>query len=516
MAKSITVSVAPAITGGSLVCIGDTTSLSATSSGGIWSAKNSNLFVSSSGVVTGSSAGMDTVLYTPTSGCVSNKIMQVGLIDLLPTDTSVCAGNDVIFANGPQETWYISNPSIVFIAFYGQYFYFNNIGTSIVSATNSCGSDTCTITVSPSPASILISGAYYGSWNFLLCKGSSYLATDATAGGTWSAAGGGVTIDSLGNIYAMSSDSGVSQVFYSLGGCTSIVDVKTNANNVQLVCDSVGCPGTPFGVVVIDSIGSDFDYSDWYFYCSNPLMNTDPDNNDNPYEHYYSCPNVTAGVVTFTYGNLCATTSRTVTINPEPAVPDVSPVICAGSTVTATDATAGGAWSSSYDHVSVTSGGVVSTVVGSWDNIVYTLPTGCYNSAPIHISTVSPMPIMGNATFCAGEHLNLVDSTPGGVWSCSDPAIVNSELVAIAAGTATITYNNGCGAVTKPITVLASPAPIGGHDSLCRTSSATYTDATGGGTWSVTGPGSITSGGVFTPAAVGLVIINYTLPHSCV
>ena len=517
VSKSVTVSPAPAILGSIVLCPGDTTLLSSMMPGGVWSSTNGNLEVTTSGVVTGIATGLDTIQYTSVSGCISSKQMQVGLIDVLPSDTAVCSGTTGLFTNGPYQTWTVSDPSAVFIEESGDFFNFNSPGVAVVTATNVCGSISTTISVNPIPGAVSITSAYVDGWSvYDLCIGSSYLATETIPGGIWSATGGTASIDSFGNITPLGNEGVIGQINYTVAGCTASIPVQSYSSSVRLLCDSVGCPGSLFGVVAIDSLGPTYGDFNGYFSCSNPLMNAVADNGDNPYEHYYSCPNVTAGVVTFSYSNLCATVLRTVTINPQPAVPDVSPVICAGSTVTATDATAGGIWGTSYGNASITSGGVVSTVHGNWDNIIYTLPTGCYNSAPIHISTVSPMPIMGNGIFCAGEHLNLVDSSSGGVWTSSDSAIVNNAMVAIAAGTATITYNNGCGEVTKSVTVLPAPAPIGGHDSLCRTSSVTYTDATPGGTWSVTGSGSITSGGLFTPSGTGWAQVSYTLSNGCV
>ena len=56
-----------AITGPSVVCIGSTITLSDTSSGGTWASSTPSVATVSAGVVTGISAGIDTIKYTVTS-----------------------------------------------------------------------------------------------------------------------------------------------------------------------------------------------------------------------------------------------------------------------------------------------------------------------------------------------------------------------------------------------------------------------------------------------------------------
>gem|GEM_PF-1459388 len=533
--KTITVVAAPAITGSALVCPGDTILLSASEPGGVWSASGGHAAISPGGIVTGISTGMGSVSYS-LAGCTIEKQVQVGVIDVLPADTMICLGavfSDYAYGTS-GEFWTSSNPSSVRIVS-GYYLEFDDTGVAIVTATNACGSATNSITVNPFSGVITIAGLdtlidAYSSYDIyhVLCDGATYSATETVPGGIWSVSGGHMAIDSVGNIDSLHYSGFSSDVItYTVGGCSSTLLVNVISSNISMVCDSTSCAGSNFGVVVLDS--SDFHIFNllygggwslsafmWQFRCSDPLINPYDISTADPFEQYFSCRNVTAGVVTFTYNSGCASVSRTVTINPQPDAPDVPYDICMGSTITATDATPGGTWSATYGNVSVDSTGVVSAVHESWDLIIYTLPTGCYNTAPVYVSTVSPAPIMGNHTFCAGEYLNLTDSTPHGVWSSSDPAVVNNELIAVGAGTAVITYNNGCGQVTRSVTVFPSPEPIFGEVSMCRSSIATFTDSSTGGTWSVTGPGSISTTGVYTPSGAGNALINYTFPTGCV
>ena len=538
--KTITFS-APVISGSSLVCIGDTIMLSASMPGGVWSAAGTHLTVSDSGIVTGITTGLDTIVFSE-AGCSARKQVQVGLIDLLPADTLVCSGSYGFLLGGVDQTWTNSNPYAIYIDPHDFYGYAYDTGVSVITTTNSCGTASNSIIVNAMPGAIGIVGMYelFDPYNFsycnALCSGATYLAYETTTGGTWSASGGHVEIDSVGNIHTLDySGTAIDKIIYTKGGCSATLSVNVVSSNVSILSDSIGCPGSDFGLVVVDSnrlrnlydyysyywLYSGYWYYMWNLSCSNPVVTTTDISvasvaATDPFENYYSCSNVTAGIVTFTYNSGCATVSRTVTINPQPDAPDVPYDICAGSTITATDATPGGTWSTSYGNVSITSAGVVSAVHDVWDMIYYALPTGCYNTAPIFVSTVSPAPILGNHTFCAGEYLNLTDSVAHGVWISSNTAVVSNEMVAVGAGTAIITYNNGCGQVTRAVTVFPSPDPIFGDDYLCSTSTASFSEGSTGGTWSVTGPGSISTAGVYTPSGAGDVFINYTFPTGCV
>ena len=511
--KTLTMLPVPVIHGNSNVCVGDTIELSDSVAGGAWSVSGSHASISSAGVVTGISDGFDTVTYVALGGCTATKTMDVGLPVHFSADTGVCSGTSMALPTGwISESWVSSNIDVISIS--SGNLYFDNAGTSIVTASNACGSRSTNITVYQSPDPITGISAQ-------VCEDATGLVSDDVPGGIFSSASPNVFVEDYGGFYVdyayYGSGIGLGEIDYIMpGGCTAAITFDIIPAVVPLVCDSVVCADGVLYVSLADS-GS-IDWSGGSFGCSDSsatvIYYTYLFGGEFPDGVYVS--NLPAGPVTLTYDNGCGTSTRTVTVNPVPDVPAVTPSICSGSTITATDATGGGTWGTSYGNLSVTSGGVVSAVHGSWDNVVYTLPTGCYNSAPVYISTVPPAPIMGNGTFCDGEHLNLVDSIPGGFWTSGNLAVVNNEMVAVAAGTATITYNNGCGQVTKTVTVYPSPAPIYGHDTVCVSATALYTDTSTGGVWSVSGSGSISTGGLFTPTAPGWVLVNFTLPTGCV
>ncbi len=152
-----------------------------------------------------------------------------------------------------------------------------------------------------------------------------------------------------------------------------------------------------------------------------------------------------------------STGSKTLTVNPLPAVITGNTNVCAGSSITLSNAVAGGTWTSSSPNATVIAAtGVVTGVTAGTANITYSLGTGCNRYVTI---TVNPLPaaITGNADVCIGATNMLSSATLGGIWSSSAPATATISTIGglggVIAGNATISYtlSTGCTA-----TVLAT------------------------------------------------------------
>jgi uncharacterized protein YjdB len=147
-------------------------------------------------------------------------------------------------------------------------------------------------------------------------------------------------------------------------------------------------------------------------------------------------------------------------------------------------------------------------------------------------------PITGTLGTCVGDSsLVSVYGSYGGTWSSSDIAVATvgsagitsgtgglidsgaaAMVTGISAGTATITYTDTLGAIiTAVFTVTAVPAGItGGPTSFCAGSTATFSDATPGGTWSGDGGISVNPAtGVATGLYAGVVNIYYNVGPGC-
>ena len=148
---------------------------------------------------------------------------------------------------------------------------------------------------------------------------------------------------------------------------------------------------------------------------------------------------------------------------------------------------------------------------------------GAIGDGSVDICLTDPGLISGSHPICAGLTLPLKETIGGGVWSSSNTLVATVDatglVTSVTGGTATITYTvaSACATVyaTTLFKVIPSPAPITGVNPVCVGGSYTFTDATPGGRWSLTGLSSATIGsttGIVTGIYPGTAIITYTEP----
>lgn len=234
---------------------------------------------------------------------------------------------------------------------------------------------------------------------------------------------------------------------------------------------------------------------------------------------------VSAGVTIITYSVSLscgsAFVTMPVTVNPLPAPITGSFNICTGTTVTLSDATAGGTWSSANPAIASigSSSGDVSGHIVGLTTITYTLPvTGCYRT-----NTVNVVGISGPVKVCALDTIHLSASTTGGSWSTSSTSIATIDaggvLTGVGMGIVAVSYTvpgSGCVALW---TVSVNPhAPIAGRDSVCVGSDGWLTNIVGGGIWSSTATAVATilpDSGKVSGHTAGITTISYLLPTGC-
>ncbi len=188
-----------------------------------------------------------------------------------------------------------------------------------------------------------------------------------------------------------------------------------------------------------------------------------------------------------------ASTNVTIIVHPQPATIAGTFILCQGDMTTLSDSDPGGTWNSSNTSVAtITSGGVVSTLVPGTSLISYTLSTGCKTTSPLFVNPAPPA-ITGSASTCVGSGTAFSDGILGGVWSVTTPAVGTIDAstgvyTGIMAGYDTIVYTlAGCSALL-PITTFDPPLPIFGTDTICTGQSTTLFEIMSGGTWSATVP----------------------------
>ena len=182
-----------AIFGSWAVCTGDSTQLSDTVTGGIWTSLNATASVTATAYVTGIAAGTDTLVYTVTNACGSNHSDFVIHVDtplaaLVPLTVSGspinCVGTTVqLNETVPGGLWTSSNTLKATVNDTGLVSLLTNGGDTIkYTLANSCGSHTVWhfIDIHPLPQVGPITA------DTAVCAGSTVTLHNSVAGGIWS------------------------------------------------------------------------------------------------------------------------------------------------------------------------------------------------------------------------------------------------------------------------------------------------------------------------------------------
>ncbi len=532
--KSVTIGpylTAATISGPSVVCVGSTITVTDPAPGGVWSSSNTSVAtVSSGGVVTGTGGGVDTILYTVTASCGSAVAQHPVTVNPLPDaggisgSATMCAGTIGIYTETvPGGVWSLSNTTIATISSTGVVTAISP-GTDTIryTVTNSCGTATATKVVTI--GAFLTAGTVSGPGT--LCAGSTVTLTDGTAGGTWSSSNTAVaTVGSTGIVTGITAGSATISytVTSSCGSATATAGVTVNPLPDAGTISGPGSLCTGGSATYTDGAsGGTWSVTNSHATISGGGLLTA----------------VSAGTDTILYSvtNSCGTAMAvfTVTIGSTATAGTISgpTAVCAGSTVTLSDATGGGTWSSSNTSVAtVGSTGVVTGVSAGTATISYMVSGSCGTATATYAMTVGLSAvagtISGSTVMCAGTFTLYTTTGSGGVWSSSNTSLATVSgggvVTAIAPGTDTIYYTvtTACGSASAlhAVTILTGvgAGTISGPGSVCAGSTITLTDGTGGGTWSSsnTAVATVGSTGIVTGITAGTATISYTVSGGC-
>ena len=498
-----TVNAIPAVISGTAsVCVGLTTSLSDATAGGTWSTSDGTLAtIGSTGIINGIAAGNPFITYTLGTGCARTTVVTVNPLAAVTGSAPVCVGSAVTFADAVSGgTWSSSNGSVATAG----------AGSGIV---NGVAAGTATITyLLPSgckATAIATVNAIPGIINGTasVCVGLTTSLSDATTGGTWSSSDATLaTIGTSGIVTGVAA--GTPVITYTLAtGCLRSAIVTVNPLSA-ITGSAPICPGITLTLNNATTGGT------WTSSITSVATAGATTGN---------ISGVAAGTSTITYSlpTGCKATS-VVTVNALPSAVTGSGNVCVGSSLTLSDATGGGTWSSSnLALATVGSTGIVSGVGAGIPLITYTLATGCSATTPI---TVNPVPttITGTLVVCAGSTTSLGDAAAGGTWSSSTTSVATISstgvVTGIAGGTSIITYTMGASCYMTTTVTVNAILPITGTLSACLGSGSLLADATGGGTWSSSDNSiaTIGTGGIATAVAIGTATISYSIPSGCV
>ncbi|MES2701288.1 MAG: Ig-like domain-containing protein [Bacteroidota bacterium] len=503
--SNITVNALPATIGGTLkACVGLTSSLSNTTTGGTWASSNSVVAAvdMSTGVVTGNAVGNATITYTA-GGCIKTAVFTVTATPpAIAGYATACVGTATTLTSGGGGTWSSSDVAIATVG----------SGTGVVSGvapgnatitymyTTGCFA-TREVTVNTAPGAITGTAA--------LCAGTTTTLANSLSGGVWSAANpAAATIGSASGIVT-GVGAGTTMVTYAFGaGCRA-----TRAVTVSVAPAIVGTASVCEGSTT--ALGNSSAGGTWL--SSDAAIASVGTSG--------IVTGVAAGTASVTYTTaIGCTATRVVTVGTAPAAITGTASICKGATSTLSNATAGGTWTSSGTAIATigSATGIVATLAVGTANISYTIAGGCRATRIVTVNASGT--ISGSAALCIGSSATLAASVTGGTWSSSNTAMATigsatGILTGVAAGNPVISYTtpSGCPA-TIVATVNSNPSAIAGATSICVGSSVTLTNASSGGTWNspanpaISGPSAT---GVLTGLAAGTATISYTLPGNC-
>lgn len=495
-----------AITGSSSVCVNGTTTLANLSGGGVWTTGSPLICSvgSVSGVVTGLSAGVATISYTYT-GCTVTKSMT---INPLPTSITgnapVCVGAFVTLASTPSTgTWTSSSTATASVGVTSGVVTGVSAGTAGITYTLTTGckaATTVTVNNPPSP----ITGSSF------VCIGGTAPQSSATPGGTWSSSNTGIVMVNSTTGVVTGVALGTAAISYTAGGCAttktmSVIALPSAIYGINQVC--IGQSTTLF-----DTTGS----GTWSS-ASTLIATVGPTG-------IVTGSTIGSTTITYTLGGGCTVTTP-FTVNPLPAAILGSSNLCEGASITLTDPTPGGVWSSAAPGIAGIDSftGVVAGVAGGSTLISYTVSTSCSRTMLVTVNAV-PL-ITGIRDMCAwGDTIYIANSNPLGSYSSTGVIVMSmgggaGRVISMAPGTATVTYTllTGC-ALTDTIRVNPLPSYITGTMYLCEGSATTLGNATTGGRWAssnslIAGIDSVS--GLVNGLSGGSVRIIYTLPTGC-
>ena len=517
------------ITGAASVCVGSTITITDAIVGGVWSMSNTNASIGSTGIVTGVTAGIDTILYSVTNICGTATATKTISINPLPNAgaisgaSSLCALATITLSNVVLGgVWSSSNTASATIGSASGIVNGVATGTTIISYTvsNSCGTAVTTklVTVNPLPNAGTITGLS------TVCVGSTLILTDAIAGGIWSMSNVNASIGSTGIVTGVTA--GIDTVMYSvtnLCGTTSTtktITINPLPNAGTITGTSAVCVGLT--TTLTSSVGG----GTWSSSNANASVGTTG-----------IVTGVTTGtaMISYTVANSCGTASATrmVTITTTAIAGTISgpSSVCEGAVITLSSSVTGGTWVSSNASIASVGSlsGIVSGIATGSAVMTYTITSGCGTATSMATVNVNPLPnagtITGAASLCVGATTTMTDAITGGIWSMSNAnsTIGTTGVVnGLATGMDTIMYSvtNGCGTATASKTIMINALPnagsISGSSAVCLGLSIILTDLVSGGNWSSSNVNaSVGSTGVVTGLIAGTSLISYTVSNSC-
>lgn len=548
VSKTITIAAAPVyapITGDSSICLGTTTQLANTNTGGTWISDNPAIAsVNSTGLVTAAGSGKTIIKYQfGSSGCYDTALTSIyvtaaGPIAPIMGDTALCLGSRAQFTNTtPGGTWStidVSGGGRVTVNATKGTVYGSLAGIATVYYTTGTGacSSTASFTVKVKEPPIKF-GSF--NWRGYFCEGSTMQSsTSSPAGGVWGSSD--TTIATVDPVTGRAT--GLKPGFFSVTYGYTFPDnycLSRNTLETEVVAIQKEIPGRPTNNTLcvgetLNSLTQGSNYTK-ILYGDSTLAPLQANG-------YFLAQKPGATTYSFIYENKACQTSLSGTLIIK-AVPELGTLsgtdtVCQGKTAVLSDLLTGGKWYSSNSSVAAidSTKGTITGLTAGTTIITHIYSNGtCADTSGKSIivkALAGWQPVTGTTRICSGNTTQLSCAIGGGRWSSSDTAVATISNTGLATskkgGTVTITYTYGNGSCTDTttarITVDAQPAQaaIIGTGNVCTGNTIQLAATVGTGVWKTTDTYfTISNYGIVTPLKAGTGTAMYIYGNnSCV
>ncbi len=449
------------------------------------------------------------IIRNATTGC-SRTYNLVLSVNPTPATISgpltVCAGtSSSLSSSSTGGTWTSGTPSVATVGLTTGIVNGISGGTSNIVYTLPTGCSTfANVNVVNPPAAITGPTA--------TCPNLTVTLANTVPGGTWSSVTPAIgTVDAVGVVTGLAP--GTAVINYLIPGCAPVAKIVTvNPTPNPVTGMLFACQG--FG----DTLHTTSTGGTWISGATSVATIGSTSG-------VYAGVGAGTAVITYRFTTTGCISTNTLTIFPAPGPIAGGPVVCQGLTATLTNSVPGGTWQSTAPgiiSVGSASGIALGVAPAGTAIITYTTVNGCKTNTTMFIST-APTSISGAHIVCSGYNITLTNGTAGGTWTSGNTAIAtvgasSGVVTGVVGGVVNISYNTlACNPVVYSVTVNQTPPPVTGTITLCNGGNTTTVyNATPGGVWTLTGPASVTSGGVITGLTVGASnVVTYTMPNGC-